>query len=165
MSDSKFNQNYKPKAGMTMVELLVVMGVFGVLAGAVFVNLIRPVTTANLSGVVDKLATDIKSQQVLTMTGADDGQPHGIYFTDTSYTTFVGASYSPTNPTNKTELMPSPIRLTNITIPVNTLIFSSQSGEILNFTGSDYSLTVEHSQTSTDAAIKINRYGALDVQY
>ena len=164
MSDSKFKQVYKSKTGMTLVELLVVMGVFGVLAGAVFVNLIRPVATTNLSAVVDKLATDIKSQQVLTMTGADDGRAHGIYFTDTSYTTFVGATYSPTNSANKTESISPPIKLTNITVPGNTLIFSNPSGEILNFTGTDYSVTVEHSQTNTRTTIKINRYGALDVQ-
>src|SRR5687768_3328092 len=86
------------QAGFSLVELLVVLGLFAVMAGMVTVNLIRPQTAASITGMVDVLATNLRSQQFKAMVGdgsaTGSAQSHGVYIQGNQYTLFKGSSYS-----------------------------------------------------------------------
>lgn len=149
--------------GISLVEILIVMGIFMVLAGASYVNLVKPVNSTNLTTTVDKVITDIKSAQNYSMAGADSAQNHGVYFSSGYYTVFVGATYNATDTKNRKQTFDPQIKIQNITVPGSTLVFLEGSGEISGFSGTSYGLKVVNTQSGESRQININRYGAIEV--
>lgn len=149
---------------MTIVELLVVMGIFSVLAGVVFVNLIAPLNRSYTASSLETLLADIKAQQVKSMTGSSQGQSHGVYFGNNFYTTFTGSAYNSNDASNITTTLSSGVKVTDSTIPSSTLVFIATTGEIAGFSGTAYQFTLKNTNNNQAKVVTINRYGALEAQ-
>src|SRR3989344_9266975 len=78
-------------SGFTLVELMVVMGIFALMLGFTSINLIRPQTQANLDTTVTTLVSDLKEQQIRAMTG-DGPSDYGVNFEPGRYTLFTGSN-------------------------------------------------------------------------
>lgn len=128
------------------------------------VNLGRPQQAANISTSVDMLLADIKTQQILSMSGnvgtTSTAQPHGIYLQSNQFILFSGSSYSSSATDDFTETLPSTIRLTT-TIPSAQLLFIKGTGEVQGFTAGSNTITLT-SATMT-RTLTISRFGAAAV--
>lgn len=149
--------------GFTLVELLVVMGLVGVLMTLTFVNLIQPQRSASLSGTVDVLVADLRSQQLKAMAGDTLGaattQAHGIYVESNQYILFKGDTYSASDADNFIVQADGVTFGTNL--PSAQVSFQKASGEPAGFNASANTITVTASGQSR--TITINRYGVLTV--
>lgn len=159
----KLSSNTK---GFTLVELLVVMGIFAILASFATINLIQPQTQATLNTTVPQITTDIKTQQIYAMSGESNGlsspQLHGIYFGTTSYTLFAGNSYDSENPSNLEVELEQGLVIENVTFLDNQVVFRRGSGEIRNFDSANNTFDIRNTVSNEVINFEINRYGAIE---
>lgn len=156
------------RRGFTLVELIIVMTIFAIVAGLITTNLIRPQTSASVDATVNILASDLKAQQIKSMIGDTNTMPtaqsFGIYFENNKYTLFTGSSYNPLDTNNFTVNLDANITLTNFPLPPsNPIIFSRRSGEVLNFISGQNTLTIQNIETGDQKILTLNHPGSLSV--
>lgn len=155
-------QNPKQK-GFTLIEILLVMTIFAAILGFTAVSFLKTKHTSSLNSTLDKIISDMKSQQLKAMIGSTDagqnGSSYGIYIAQENYTLFRGNSYSSTDSANLTVSLNQNIIITNILLPNNSLVFSQKSGEISGFDSNNNSITIKNTAGNEQKTITINRYG------
>lgn len=151
--------------GFTIIELIIVMGVFSLLSGIVVSNVVRSQHNVSIDSAINTLLVDIRSQQIKTMVGDTSGtgtiSNYGIYFSQNSYTLFQGSSYSPSDPKNFTITLDTNLQFSTDTLPSQTLIFSKLSGEFSNYQAGANTIAIQDTQTSQKQTITINKYGVV----
>ena len=141
-------------SGFTLVELMVVMGIFALMLGFTSINLIRPQTQANLDTTVTTLVSDLKQQQIRAMSG-DGPSAYGVYLEPNRYTLFTGSIYSAGATDNFSINMDGGVTLS----PTTQIVFAQRSGETSTTT-----ITVTNTNSNQTKTITINQYGAALVQ-
>lgn len=150
--------------GLTIVELLVVIGILSVLLsiGIVSILNIRVITSNNTSTAV--IASDLKTQQIKAMTGDTEGRGvpdnYGIKILSNQYVLFHGNTYSPSDTSN----FPVPVDTgytLSTTFPNDTILFASQSGEISGFVQNNNTIKITNTVSSQSKTIQLNKYGTI----
>ena len=149
---SIFNFQFDP--GFTLIELMVVMGIFALMVGFASINLIRPQTQASLDTTVTTIVADLKEQQIKAMTG-NGASSYSVRFNNSNYILFTGSSYP--SPTDNFTINLDP----NLQITPNptTIVFAQRSGESNTTT-----LTVTNTASSEQKTIIINILGSVTIQ-
>jgi prepilin-type N-terminal cleavage/methylation domain-containing protein len=151
----------KQQSGFTIIELLVVIMIIGVLFALSTINLGQAVTNSSLTSITNSLLANLKSQQLLAMTGDAGGtgsqQPQGIYIDPSDYVLFAGSTYSSGSSGNYTVSV-SPCSLTT-TLPSNQVVFDVGDGAVNSFSSGNNTITI--TDQSESQVITINEYGAL----
>ncbi|OGM29555.1 hypothetical protein A2630_01010 [Candidatus Woesebacteria bacterium RIFCSPHIGHO2_01_FULL_44_10] len=146
------------KAGFTLPELIVVIGIVLALFGIAAVNLVGVQRRSYLDTTVSKLLIDIKEQQTRAMAGdTQDGDQQGdfgIYFEANKYTFFDGF-----------EVMLDPsVSISSVGFPGSTLVFEKITGEVVGFTaGADF-VSISDSASGLSKTIRLNRFGSINVE-
>ena len=151
--------------GFTLVEIMITTAILVALCALTLINLGKPQTTASLSGAVDMLVADLRSQQQLAMSG-DSGstssqQPQGLRLESGQYTLFAGSSYNGADTNNYTAELGDGISLST-TFPGSTILFDKSSGEVNGFSAGNNTITIQKNGDSK--TITINRFGTVTVQ-
>ncbi len=153
----------RTSAGLTLVELIVVMAVFATLIAMSSILFLRPQSSANLESTYQTLLADINHQRekamMLDTSGESTALPYGIYFQSSSYTLFRGSAYSAGDTHNVLVTLPTGITLTNITFPSTSVIFATGSGEVVGFSSSNNTLVLTAGDTTLSQILTLNRYG------
>lgn len=166
-SSAKFKFAKIQLSGFTLIEFLVVISIFAVLATLAVINLLKPQTQASVATTAVTLIADIRRQQLAAMAG-DSGntstsQPQGIFFETNKYTLFVGSTYSAGAIDNFVINLDNNLTFSSITFPASTLVFSKRNGEVSGFVDASSSVTVRNTQSGEQVTISVNRYGAISV--
>lgn len=148
--------------GYTIIELLIVMGIFAIFFGFASLNLLGVRSKTSLATTTDVLVSDLRSQQVKSMTGDTGGGPqninYGIYFTPNSYVLFKG-TYSAADPTNFT------VNLDEATIATtfagSLITFNKGSGEVVDFDPNGRTIRLTSTSSGASKVIVINRFGVV----
>lgn len=153
------------EAGFTLIEVVLTVALVGGLCAISFVSLGKPQTTASLSGAVDTLVADLKSQQLLAMTGnqggASSAQPQGIFIQSNQYTLFAGTAYDSQDEHNFT-LTPGQGLSFSTTFEDSAVSFVKGSGEVEGFVDGDNTITVQKNGDSR--TVTLNRFGMVTVE-
>jgi prepilin-type N-terminal cleavage/methylation domain-containing protein len=147
------------RRGFTLIELIVVMGIFAALTGIATINLSNARSKTSLTSATEVFVADLKSQQVRSMAGEEDSgssaSAHGIHFEENSYTLFKGSSYSPSGSRNFRINLPQGTEFS----PVNSdVVFEVGSGEIAG----DTVVTIRRVSDGNQKEVIINRYGVVE---
>lgn len=155
----------KKALGFTLVEILLVMGLFAVLASFITINLIRPQTKASVDTTINTLAADLKEAQLKAMIGDSEGQltaqTYGIFFSSNSYTIFRGTIYNPADTSNFVINLDSTETLGN-TFSGNQVVFARRSGEVASFINGSNTITISDNGGNSKT-ITINNLGVLSI--
>ena len=124
------------KKGFTLVELLLVMGIFAIIATLTSINFYSTYAQSNLGSAHDVLISDLKTAQSSAMSGLGD-------------TTWSTSTMTP---------LPSGVTLTT-TFPSGQVSFLHGSGEIQGYSSGQDTITLS-SGTETKI-IRLNQYGTI----
>ncbi len=153
------------RSGFTFAELLVVMGTLAILFAFVSINIFAAQRKPALTAVVDQLITDLRQQQVKSMTGDASGESamsnYGIYFGGQQYVLFRGSSYNASDPNNfSVDISPS-MQFSSVLFPGSTILFTRGSGEVQGFAGGSDAVTIQNVTNNETKTITVNRYGTI----
>jgi len=154
------------KSGYTLIEVIIVTGLFASLLLLSNFNLARPVRTATISTVLDVFISDV----ALTRTRAFSGDTqtgtgaavHGVYIEPNRYTLFRGSSYDAGNSTNFTVNLPSNLTFSQIDVPSSEVIFAPLSAEVVGYDQNMRTLTLTDSVVGLTRTLRFNQYGVVE---
>lgn len=153
--------------GFTLVEIILTMGLFAVLAGFVTINLIRPQAKSSVDNITNSVVAEIKGQQLNTMyadaQGGTSASKYGVYFENNKYILFKGNSYVSADPDNLSYDLPQGVEFIAINLPSSQIIFDQLSGEVGNYDPGNNNIQVKHSAEGTVVTISINEYGRIEI--
>jgi prepilin-type N-terminal cleavage/methylation domain-containing protein len=143
----------RTQRGFTLIELMVVMGLFAILSSFVVVNMLRPQVSTSLQAVRDVLVSDLRSQQIKSINGYGN-ELSGIRFYSNSYVLFTGEDE------DLTINLEDGNSFSNIDLPQSELVFS-KNGAVSNYSETENTVTLEHS-SGNQVVITISKYGVVD---
>jgi len=155
----------KLQRGLTLVELLLVVGILGMLFGIAILSLGNIQVVTKNSTFSSVLISDLKNQQIKAMVGDTEGRGtpdnYGIKILSDRYVLFHGITYNASNTSNFSVPVDSGYTLSS-TFPNTTILFASDSGELVNFTQGQDTVTLIHTQSGKTKVIRLNKYGTID---
>lgn len=148
------------RAGFTLIELIVVIGVLATLSGLSYLALFGRIQQVDVASTMTSLVADLRSQQIRAMTGeqTNGSGSYGVVIEGAQYVLFSG-SYNSSDPTN-TAITVSGVQLTT-TFASENVVFSPGSGEIIGFGSSGNAITVTSVEGGSTKTIRLNRYGVV----
>lgn len=152
------------RKGFTLIELLLVMAIVSILFAISLVNLNTLQQNTYQNNSEELLLSDLKLQQLKSMTGDNNGsgsfQQFGIHFETNSYTLFRG-TYAANNPENfMVELNPN-VSFSSVEFANSQIVFAKNSGEIIGFSSGNDTITMNNDITNENIVITLNKYGAI----
>lgn len=152
------------KRAFTLIELTVILGMLATLMSVSIVSLLRSQQSAYLSSTSSQFITDLRSQQIRSMTGDTENSgligSYGIYIQPSSYTVFRGTDYLPQDPSNYVVALPD-----NLTLSTNMvgsqIVFLPGSGDISNYDPNQDHITITDSSSGESTAYHFNQYGVI----
>ncbi len=153
-------QKFKISNGFTLIELILVMGIFSVLVAISTISLVNIQHKTSLSANVSIFNADLKQQQLKAMVGEGDSATttiykRGIYMQASNYTLFRGSSYVAGDANNfSVSLSPN----TQFTAPNTSIIFEKGSGDV---TGGATAIVLRDTLDNSQKTISVNKYGVV----
>lgn len=153
--------------GYTLPELLIVLGLFTVVAGIGLTAFLRGQRSATQAAFVTSVITDLREQQSRAMAGfageLTDNSDFGIFLASDSYTLFRGSTYNASDAYNHTiELNPG-LTFANVTFTNSSIVFIQGSGEV-SFASGQNTFQVQDTTNGEIINFSVNRYGTPIVQ-
>ncbi len=149
------------RAGFTMVELLLIMGIFAILASFTSISFFGSLKGANLDQTYQILLADLRQTQAKAMSGTSSSGSAvagwGIKLLPSSYVIFPGTSYVAGNTSNIVVNLTTDVSLTS-TFPTSQVVFESGSGDVVGYSSSSNSITIQSG--TRIKTFNLNRYGA-----
>lgn len=151
--------------GLTLVEVIIVIGIISILTSFSGFSLIRSRNVASLDSVTATVISDVRSQQLKSMSGnvqVGNQSPHyGIYFKTDGYVLFRTQNYEPTDVGNYEINLSADNQFSVINLPDNQIVFSDLNGEILNYDPVRNFITVSNINTGQQETLYFNPYGVV----
>lgn len=152
------------KRGVTLIETLVVIGILLTLIGIASISFLPFRSKSTLDTAITTLVSDIKSQQIKAVAGDTEGRGtndnYGVHFETNSYTLFHGSVFSPQDSSNSVVALNDGIQMES-TFPSSQIVFSIKSGEVISFSQTQNSITLEDTVEGSSKTVGINRYGVI----
>ena len=131
------NQSQKATAtfnrGITLMEILVVIGIFSIIAGFssfMGIDSFKRALSKNDVGTIVRMISKARSQamnNICLNVLCDEGKPHGFHIENDSYTIFQGTVYDPADPQN--EVIQTSGGISSIS-GVSNIIFNQLAGDV-----------------------------------
>lgn len=117
-----------PNRGFTAVEVMISIAIVVILGAIVVSSFSNARTTKTLDVITDGLVATLEAARADALAGKGSGS-FGVAFASSSYSYFIGASYSESDPSNKITELPSGWSLSTTTgNGASEILFSRISG-------------------------------------
>jgi prepilin-type N-terminal cleavage/methylation domain-containing protein len=140
------------QTGFTLVEILVVIGIFTLIMSLGLFLSMDFYRTFSFNYERNLLVASLQAARSRALANINES-PHGLHFDSSGYIIFEGASFNPADPKNQN--VPTSYKI-SVSGP-NDIIFSQLSADV----GSDISLSISGSAHSP-VLISINREGGIE---
>lgn len=154
------------KKGFTLIELVVVMGIFALIAGISSVGFFTTYAQSNLGAAEDVLMADLKTAQSRAMSGLGQNGASlpgwGLKITGSGeYKIFPGTTYDSSNTGNLATTLAQGVTIST-TLPTSQIAFTRSSGEVVSFVNNQNTITLTSGNLSK--IITLNAYGTITGQ-
>lgn len=150
------------RSGVTLVELVLVIGLFTLLATAGLLSLITPQQKLTADSAKNLILLTVKEAQNKAMTGVE-AKNFSVHFESGGFSLFKGTIFDSTDPENLVTNLDPSLSFTAINLPSQNIVFSKLSGEAENFDPALNSIILTDSQTGKNFTFTLNRLGAVNV--
>lgn len=154
----------KERAGFTLVELIMVLGIVAIIFSISLIGLSVFGPGDDLEGFYEVFITNLKQQQVYALTGQTSGQgnngDYGIYIDDNKYVLFKGEGYDEENSSNFE--IGSDDFLLSTTFPQSTIMFTKDGGVINDYTAGSNTISFEHLHDNKRIVVSLGEYGTIE---
>ncbi len=151
--------------GLTLVEVIIVIGIISILTSFSGFSLIRSRNVASMDSVTATIISDIRSQQLKSMNGniqiGNQSPYNGIYFKPDGYVLFRTQTYESSNSDNYEINLSVDNQFSVINLPDNQIVFSDLGGEILNYDPVRNFITVRNINSGQEETLYFNLYGVV----
>ena len=144
----------KDTDGFTLIEMIIIMGIIVLLLMIASINLFPIKHKTSLSASVQALITDIRQQQIKSMSSES---AQGIHFETETYTLYKGSSYASGNDKFVVNLGDQ-IQFSSIP-PDQQINFAAVSGEITGYQPSANTIVVKNMVTGEQRTLSFNKFG------
>lgn len=157
-------RNFQAKlgSGFTLPELLVSIGIIGILISLVTINLTYSQRHASVNTTITTLVSDFKEQQIKAMIGDTEGRAtsddYGIYIMSGQYVLFHGATYTPGDLSNRAIPIETTLQFLN---PNYAIIFSRISGDVLGYNPLANTIILRDTTNNEQKIIEFNTHGVI----
>lgn len=149
----------KQNKGVTLIELLLVMGLITMLFTIGGLSL----SSLEKESQLDLLASEIKTSLLTAQSRTLNGMPAGVYFETEKFVLFSGDQFVNGNPENEVTDLPKGVVLTSNNFPSQTVTFVKITGYINNFSPPE-SVTLLEEGTGKTRKVLLNRLGVVNIQ-
>ncbi len=149
--------------GLTVIELIVVMGIMAVIITATSFNLLSGQRQVVKSGMVEQVVADVRSQQSKTMSGDGTGSTFGVHFDTSSYVLFTGSVYDANDSSNFVVSLDNNVQFVT-SFSGNNIIFTPVSGEVTNYVSGSDTISVIDATDNSVYVLHVNQYGVVDTK-
>jgi prepilin-type N-terminal cleavage/methylation domain-containing protein len=139
------------KRGFSLIEMLVVLGLVALVAGASVSIAFNSVGRSSVLQERDYLVSLLHAQRGAALSNIDES-PHGLHIASSTYVLFKGSSYNASDPANRS-VSHGTLAFTGTT----DIIFAQLSGDVLTGQG-----TLTLAGSGQTQSIDINAYGQID---
>ena len=150
------------RSGVTLVELVLVIGLFTLLATVGLLSLITPQQKLTADSAKNLILLTVKEAQNKAMTGVE-AENFSVHFESGGFSLFKGTIFDSTDPENLVTNLDPSLSFTAINLPSQNIVFSKLSGEAENFDPALNSIILTDSQTGKNFTFTLNRLGAVNV--
>lgn len=151
--------------GFTLLEWVIASLIFFSLMGITGIGLTRLQSRTSIDAALDVLVSDIKRQQLKSMTlnkaGETDTNKYGIRVEPDRYYLFKGDSAF-SDLQSKEVKLDSNLVFENILFPDWKVIFLKGSGEVENFSAGADNITLKDKYSDQKRTLNINKFGVIE---
>ncbi len=151
--------------GFTLIELLITMGLAAILFGMTTFNFFNLQYKTDLNASVLLLVSDLKQQQVNAMSGETQGvgqkQNFGIKLESIGYYLFQGDAFVNGAALNIPINLKDSVKISSTTFPNQSILFQKGTGEIVNFTEGQNTISLINEATNEIKIITLNKFGTV----
>lgn len=157
----------KTLAAFTYIELLMVLGIIGILLSISVLSVGPVISRTTLEEQSQMLLTDVQSMQLKSMRrergDAAQTTPFGIYFQSGGYVLFQGTVFDPNAAENVVVDLPEDYAFSTISVPSNSVVFERGSGAVTGYNPSTSTVVLTQISTGTSIVLQLNRNGVAEV--
>ena len=150
-------RNFQNKSGFTLIEMMIVLGIFVALGSGIFVYLFSWQQESKLTDVADELIINMQRCQAKAQASVNNSEC-GLYFSGNNYYLIKGTDFA-TRDQSEDEIYPIPQIITVSTNFSNSIYFSKYSG---NPSVAGGLITINNANNEDSAAISINSLGLIE---
>jgi type II secretory pathway pseudopilin PulG len=154
----------KKRSGFTIIEVLIIVGLFMILVGIGTINTSRTAQTVSLQSVYDEVVAAVGAQQLYAMTGraASSGTntSYGVRFEPDQYILFAG-SYVAGDSANVVTQLPPNMSFSTIDVPSQVVIYATESGQIQGYDSNQATVVLTDQTTGKARTLHWNTLGVL----
>lgn len=147
--------------GFSLVELIVAIGMFFLLAGVLAISTTPKGKKQNQDLIIQNVIAELRHQQLRSMGVASELGVFGVQFGTNGYDFFSGNEYIPESIEYTTKLEQGYHIQT--TLPDNQVLFSRLSGEVMNWSDQGNTISIISEDEST-TILTINKLGVVSSQ-
>lgn len=158
----------KKNAGFTLMEVLIVLFIFGTIVGMPMLFLYSIGRSDQLLASTREVVAALNEAQINAISGksVDGQQPssYGIYFQQTYYVLFAGTTYSAADSHNERTDLPAGITFSQIQLPSSQIVFSNVTGQVTSFTEGQNFIVLQDSNSLEAKQVTVSKMGAITFQ-
>lgn len=144
--------------GFSLLEILLVVGIMGVLAAVIAFPLSSFRRAQTVRGATEDVSALIQEAQSMTLSSRDSSQ-YGVHLTTNSAVLFTGTTYNAGAATNRMMTIPNGVTLSwSLAGNGATIVFERLSGE----TNQYGTITVSLSSPTVSRTITVSKLGSVD---
>lgn len=117
------------KTGFTLIEMLIVIGIMGFLAVALFVTFNFFQGAKTVDAAADEIMQTLRLAQSKTLSSEGDSS-FGVYFESDKFTLFRGIVFDPSAPDNETHVLNKVLIISAINLGASSIVFDRLTGTV-----------------------------------